>query len=44
MLLAQQGETIAILAATNLHEPARHAPGAALLDTLLPTFVWPAAP
>ena len=42
MLLAQQGETIAVLAATNPHELAHSAPGAALLDTLLPTFVWPA--
>lgn len=38
----QRGETLAVLAASNPHEPARGAPGAAMLDTLLPTFVWPA--
>jgi hypothetical protein len=42
MVFEQRGQTLAALAAANPHEPARAIPGAALLDTLLPTFVWPA--
>lgn len=38
----QRGETLAALVAANPHEPAREKLGAALLDTLLPTFLWPA--
>lgn len=42
MYLEQHGQTLAVLAVTNPHEPEHGALGAALLDTLLPTFVWPA--
>ena len=42
MVFQQRGQTLAALAAANPHEPARAKPGAALLDTLLPTFLWPA--
>ena len=42
MAFEQRGQTLAVLAAANPHEPAHAKPGAALLDTLLPTFMWPA--
>lgn len=42
MVFEQRGQTLAALAAVNPHEPAHAKPGAALLDTLLPTFLWPA--
>ena len=42
MIFEQRGQTLAVLVAANPHEPARAKPGAALLDTLLSTFVWPA--
>ena len=42
MVFEQRGQTLAVLAAANPQEPAHAKPGAALLDTLLPTFMWPA--
>ena len=43
MFFEQRGQTVAVLAAANPHEPAHEKPGEALLDRLLPTFVWPAS-
>ena len=42
MYFEQRGQTLAVLAATNPHEPVGETPGVPLLDMLLPVFVWPA--